>query len=1051
MDLGPLPTFALMVAYGIFATTSRLISASVSPATIIFTALVALIISGISAQPATREEMQPNKNVLRDVFNFEVNSIDFFSLTKFLDLSTMGILLMRLAKIQGLRVKLAYYCAIVFMLSMSLSIEIANAQSATSDSLESLVKQLEKMGGETGALKGKFGVGSSAIDSAREDASKGLARSPLGKPDDSDFEELNTRFSFAELILIERYCGGEASKEDLQVLQFMEEFSRVERDYCRRVSEKVLQIGYDVFDGLLKPGVLVNGSIGNDYILGIGDELVVTFEGKKNESITTFVDREGRFSDGALGRIMAAGRSFGDFRSDLQRLVKKTHFGTRVFVSMGSVRLIAIRVTGEVRKPGHHQLTGLSTIFDAIALAGGIKKTGSLRLIQVKRGDRIFWVDAYELIYPRFGGQDFALREGDHILVPPLGHTISVVGDVKRPGIFELSEGQKNISTEDALKFAGGLIRSRGNLLQKLSFDGEGRENRTNLTGSSNFFQDGDIVYIKRKNSSTIGTVSISGHVSNPGDKPLASALTVRDLLLKNNSLKPKPYLLFGVLETTDPSTQSRLFFPINLQEIVEGKKDYRLRDKDNLIVFSHDEIRYLSSDGVLKTISSQLVSSNDTVANGEEQKEDDTAQKLADRIAEKVANQKFGDETKSSAEGKTNDQTEKSPLIRYSCRGLRSLATVVQFTQSLRFASVLQALGGVGRFENVNGRDCPAIFDSHPDLLPFVLEHTVAVNGEIRIPGAYPVVTNTPISSLLAVVGGLSLDADLSKIEISRFAIGQVNREVFDFTKTKMHDVMIGPGDIAKFNPQFKNRDSGPVLLTGEFTRPGLYDLRRGERLSEVIARAGGITDQAYPYGTVFTRERVKRAQQEGFRRAAKELKSAAIFAAGRTAGSPEGIASLLKLTDEVVSTEALGRVVIEADPNVLSVRPELDSVLEPGDRIFMPKRPNSVLVIGDVLNPGALQFIAGTKADAYVNQAGGMRQSADEDRMFLVYPNGVAQPISVSVWNYNPVQVPPGSTLVVPMDPVPLDIFTFAKDMTTLISQLAITAASLAVIGSN
>jgi protein involved in polysaccharide export with SLBB domain len=115
------------------------------------------------------------------------------------------------------------------------------------------------------------------------------------------------------------------------------------------------------------------------------------------------------------------------------------------------------------------------------------------------------------------------------------------------------------------------------------------------------------------------------------------------------------------------------------------------------------------------------------------------------------------------------------------------------------------------------------------------------------------------------------------------------------------------------------------------------------------------------------------------------------------------------------------------------------------------MPKRPNFVSVIGDVLNPGAMQFIAGTTADQYIRQAGGFQKSADEDRIFVVYPNGRAEPLAVNVWNFNPIQLPPGSALVVPKDPAPLDLFTLVREGSSLISQLAVTAASLAVIGRN
>ena len=106
---------------------------------------------------------------------------------------------------------------------------------------------------------------------------------------------------------------------------------------------------------------------------------------------------------------------------------------------------------------------------------------------------------------------------------------------------------------------------------------------------------------------------------------------------------------------------------------------------------------------------------------------------------------------------------------------------------------------------------------------------------------------------------------------------------------------------------------------------------------------------------------------------------------------------------------------------------------------------------MIGDILNPGALQFISGTPPDAYIRQAGGFQRSADEDRVFVVFPNGEAQPISVSVWNFTPVQIPPGSTIVVPKEPTPFDIFTFARDISQVVSQLAVTAASLAVISDN
>ncbi len=91
-----------------------------------------------------------------------------------------------------------------------------------------------------------------------------------------------------------------------------------------------------------------------------------------------------------------------------------------------------------------------------------------------------------------------------------------------------------------------------------------------------------------------------------------------------------------------------------------------------------------------------------------------------------------------------------------------------------------------------------------------------------------------------------------------------------------------------------------------------------------------------------------------------------------------------------------------------------------------------------------------AGLEADDYIDMAGGFRRSADDARVFVVLPNGTAHPVSLSAWNRTPVRVPQGSTIVVPRDPLPFDLFAFLKDTSEIISRLAITAASLAVISN-
>ena len=390
---------------------------------------------------------------------------------------------------------------------------------------------------------------------------------------------------------------------------------------------------------------------------------------------------------------------------------------------------------------------------------------------------------------------------------------------------------------------------------------------------------------------------------------------------------------------------------------------------------------------------------------------------------------------------------------LQNTCAGMRRLFTIVLVNSSHRFSNVFRTIDTAGT-ARIDRQDCPNIFDHFGGMLPLALEHAVSINGEVRQPGAYPVVGNVSLSDLISVAGGVSREVDLTRVEISRYTpdalkgSSETARGLINLAETSPDKVMVGPGDVVRFNAVASERDTGPVLLLGEFVRPGLYEIRRGERLSEVITRAGGLTPQAYPYGGIFTRKRVQTEQTESLQRATRELRSAITVVAAKRGLNPVAVTDFQQVAKQLGKLEALGRIVTETDPTVLQVRPELDSVLEPGDRLYMPKRPNFVTVVGDVLNPGAQQFIAGTTADDYIKQAGGFQRSADEDRIFVVYPNGRAEQLALNIWNYKAVQLPPGSSIVVPKDPAPADIFTLVREGSSLISQLAVTAASLAVI---
>src|SRR5690606_36507902 len=167
-------------------------------------------------------------------------------------------------------------------------------------------------------------------------------------------------------------------------------------------------------------------------------------------------------------------------------------------------------------------------------------------------------------------------------------------------------------------------------------------------------------------------------------------------------------------------------------------------------------------------------------------------------------------------------------------------------------------------------------------------------------------------------VAGGGVDTADMSSGEILQYAVSQaegtssITRHEINLRQTNAASVTGSPGSALRFNPVLNHRELGGILLTGEFVRPGFYALRRGETLSQVIERAGGLTNQAYPYGAVFTRESAKEAQRAGFRRAARELNSALTLAAVQENANAQGLATIQATARELETVEAAGRVVI-------------------------------------------------------------------------------------------------------------------------------------------
>lgn len=805
--------------------------------------------------------------------------------------------------------------------------------------------------------------------------------------------------------------------------------SLIEQDYSSRAGQILYQFGYDVFRSHT-PTATLDGSITQDYLLGIGDEVIVTLQGNQKKTFRARVDREGRILLPGYAPIRAANRPFNEFRDELKSQIEDSTIGTEVYISVGAIRMISVVIAGEVAQPGRYQLTALSSVSDALFAAQGIRKTGSLRHIQIQRRNRTLFFDTYDTLLGLGSVQSPPLQHGDRIIVPTIGNTVAIAGSVKRPGIFELKYAkQHGNNLPRILGWAGGPLRSRGNRYLQQSLDDSGQEVYTSLKNTQTAtLRADDILQVRLDNQHQLGSITLSGNVQVPGKRSSATYPTLSGLLgsaqQARKVLGERTYLPFAAIWTTDPETQARQFRAINLKSVLNGQRDYHFRDSDQFIVFSHDDILFPMSADVQNILVGEIVH-----------------QEQLDAAVE-------------ASEGQQRLQ-QGSPIQNRECRSLQSLKDTLAGESGQRFANAVRI---VDNRRWLSQRACPAIYEQHPELLSFMLEHMVILNGEIRQPGIYPVAKNTLLSDLISFTGGITQSADQNNVELNRevFNKGQAQYKL-QRQRLNLDDALatvIQSGDSLRFNAYISNRGQGGILLAGEFNHPGIYTLSRGETLSQVIRRAGGLTLQAYPYGAVLTRERLKRQEKRHYARTAHDLQDAsfALLHQRNSSDNAAAVTVIEGLVKELKETQAVGRIVIEADPTILAQNPALDTLLEAGDALYMPQRSNIVSVTGEILNPGASSYLPDRNTDDYIARAGGLRRYADDERIFVVLPNGEAQPVSLTdYWGDDRISIPPGSTIVVPRDAEPFNLLNFTYDIADIFSNLAISAAAIATINNN
>ena len=837
--------------------------------------------------------------------------------------------------------------------------------------------------------------------------------------------------------------------------------SGLETQFSARAGVPLKQFGYDVFGTASSVTASQLGAPQDSYILGVGDQVQVIMVGHENATYTITIDRDGRLILLNLPPIAASGRPLGEVRAELSARIAAQFLNTKSFISLTTVRQISVLVTGEVNVPGMRTLTALNTTLDALVLSGGIKKTGSLRSVYIVRGTRRIPIDIYSIINRGTASSVGALTEGDRIVVPPIGKTVAITGSVPHPGIFELAGGSSRISASGLVALAGGPQIAGAVRFTKLGLLPDGRTQMSAVPREGSV-ANGEVLFVDMNRSVVKGRVTLAGDVSVPGIHALTGSSTVSGLIRDPDDLNGDAYTLFAVIVRHDPTTNFLKIIPFSIANVFEKKENPKLVEDDLVYVFSTSQVQSLASAAATALYkASQAPGVSDLLQQ----------QQQATVVP---AGQSGASATSGSSSAPSSAAAPSAPQLAQMAQTASNLPTVTTApggSNGQATTGTATLLGGGGdsstassitpsQFSGPITNLAQSLNVTQSALVNMASDYLVWVNGEVLSPGPLLAQSGTSLTAIFDAAGGLQRQADLSAVAVTSTEIdvergtSRTLRNVYSQRQTDFSLVSLRPFDSINVRPVFSDRVGESITLNGQVRYPGTYEITRDEKLSSVIARAGGLTDEAYAYGAVFTRQSAAVAEAQANQREAMMLNSAIATASTQTSSlaPAPNLSYVANLVSTIQHLPTIGRISVTVDPAILLAHPERDPLLETGDVIYIPKRPSTVAVTGEVLNAGAFAYRPNMSLDDYIDMAGGETDSAEDSMVFIIMPDGTSITSHATWWSFGGgTHIPPGATVVVPRDPQPFNLTTFLATYTDILSKVALTAASLAVINKN
>ena len=738
----------------------------------------------------------------------------------------------------------------------------------------------------------------------------------------------------------------------------------------------------------------------NDYIVGPGDELQVRIWGQIEADLRVTVDRSGQIYIPQVGQISVAGVHYGDLEQHLKSEISKIFKNFNLTANVGRLRSIQVLVVGNARYPGTYTISSLSTLVNAIFASGGPSPQGSLRHIQVRRdGATITDFDFYDLLIKGDKSKDVRLQPGDVLYIPPVGPLAAISGSVNTPAIYELKASS---TLNDLIEIAGGM---------------------SSLADTSKITIDRLVDHKSRKTLEFPYDEQSRALTLQDGDivRVFSIVPSFQDTVtLRGNVANPGRYPWKAGMRVSDliPNAEALLTrrYWLDRAAIGNGRAtEYPVQPRRPRTFRCLPNRR--STNGV--TPSGSAPSNLTPNGNATPDSQDSTGNyNYPNNLPNTTGSSNLPYVPCEPVEQDSSDSSSSSSL-RTTDRAPQGNQDRNQ-TYGDTFANELTA-------KNVTS-----------DLRRLAPE----INWDYAI---------------IQRVNPADLTSKLLWIS-PRKAI---------LEHDEASNLELQPGDIVTI---FSQRDisvpqserSRYMVIEGEVKRPGVYKLEINETLRSVLQRAGGLTPDAYVYGSQLLRESARIEQQKSLDELVRgmevQVRQSSLSLASSTQGADAQQVAQLQAAQEGVVAQlrglrATGRVALPVKPSDTKLTDFPDMALEDSDRLIVPHTPSIVSVVGNVYNPGSFIFNAHTSSGAYLEMAGKGKPQSDLHHAFVLRANGVV----VAANNVNGLftgakferlRLYPGDEIVVPYKLSTGALVRGLRDWSQIMSQLAVTAAVISIL---